>query len=198
MELATGTFRVCKAPVSNIQNLKHVVMSADKIDFLKNRLVPLLSKIPTDKSPAWGKMTMQQMVEHLSETFRIASGKTIHQLIVTPQEHLPKMQAFLMSEKPFRENTANPLLPQDPAPVTNMSIEDALKELEEEIQHFFAVFEANENLTTRNPVFGDLNFKMNVHLLYKHVTHHLKQFGVQEEQLPEPASPGTKKEDQNG
>ena len=83
-----------------------------------------------------------------------------------------------MSDKPFRENTVNPLLPKDPAPVTLPGVEQALHELEMEIEHFFSVFDANQELSTRNPIFGDLNFEMNVHLLYKHSWHHLKQFGV--------------------
>lgn len=153
-------------------------MNQDKIDFLQNRLVPLLRTIPSDQPPHWGKMTLQQLLEHLIDVFRIASGRTIHQTIITPQEKLSKMQDFLMSDKPFRENTANPLLPQDPAPVKLASIEEAYSDLEDEISHFFGVFEANENLSTRNPLFGDLNFEMNVQLLYKHTLHHLRQFGV--------------------
>ena len=153
-------------------------MNNDKIDLLRNKLVPLLTDIPSDTQPKWGKMTLQQMVEHLIDTFRIASGRSEFQQILTPKEKLPKMQDFLMSDKPFRENTLNPMLPQDPAPVVFPGIEDALSELQKDIDHFFAVFEANENLSTRNPIFGDLNFEMNVHLLYKHALHHLKQFGV--------------------
>jgi hypothetical protein len=40
------------------------------------------------------------------------------------------------------------------------------------------VFQENHMQQTRNPFFGDLNFEENVHLLYKHALHHLKQFGV--------------------
>src|SRR5579875_341363 len=122
-------------------------------------------------------MTVQQMVEHFTDSVRIASGQTVHQLIITPEENLQKMQDFLMSEKPFRENTRNPLMPEVPAPVRNSSIEKALNELQSELDQFFAVFEANQHLTTRNPLFGDLNFEMNVQLLHKHALHHLRQFG---------------------
>jgi hypothetical protein len=154
-------------------------MNNNKTDFLKNKLVLLLSDIPSDTQPRWGKMTLQQMVEHLIDIFRIASGRSEFQHILTPKEKLPRMQDFLMSDKPFRENTLNPMLPQDPAPVVYPGLEEALHELGKEIDHFFAVFEANDNLSTRNPIFGDLNFEMNVQLLYKHTLHHLKQFGVE-------------------
>jgi hypothetical protein len=154
-------------------------MNNNKTDFLKNKLVLLLSDIPSDTQPLWGKMTLQQMVEHLIDAFRIASGRSEFQQILTPTERLPRMQDFLMSDKPFRENTLNPMLPQDPVPVVFPRIEEALHELQKEVDHFFAVFEANENLSTRNPIFGDLNFEMNVQFLYKHSLHHLRQFGVE-------------------
>ena len=87
-------------------------MQAEKIDFLQNRFITLLKKIPTDTVPHWGKMTLQQMIEHFSDYTRIASGKTTFPDIVTPAENLERAREFLMSDKPFRENTPNPLMPQ--------------------------------------------------------------------------------------
>jgi hypothetical protein len=153
-------------------------MQAEKIDFLKNRFVPLLKKIPSDTTGAWGKMTLQQMTEHFADSVRIASGKTPFSDILTPPENLQRMRDFILSDKPFRENTTNPLLPEVPAPVRNISIDDALTELQTELKFFFSVFEKNHQQVTRNPFFGDLNYEENVHLLYKHAVHHLRQFGI--------------------
>ncbi|HEY0355247.1 MAG TPA: hypothetical protein VGC29_03530 [Flavisolibacter sp.] len=153
-------------------------MNAEKAEFLKHRFVPLLRQIPTDKTPLWGKMTLQQMIEHFSDTMRIASGKMIYTDILTPPENLQRMRDFIMSEKPFRENTMNPLMPEMPAPVVNPSVDEAIKELQKEIDFFFTVFEKNNLQVTRNPFFGDLNYEQNIQLLHKHALHHLKQFGV--------------------
>ena len=153
-------------------------MNEEKLQFLKHRLVILLRQVPSDTHPLWGKMTLQQMVEHFSDSVRIAAGKTAYTNIVTPEEHLDKMRSFLVSEKPFRENTLNPLMPEVPAPVRNRSAEEALSELKAELADFFDVFERNPIKATRNPIFGDLNFEENVQLLYKHALHHLKQFGI--------------------
>lgn len=154
-------------------------MNAEKASFLQSRFIHLLQQIPTDTKPAWGKMTLQQMIEHFSDYVRIASAKAPHPDIITPSEQLDKMRHFLESEKPFRENTPNPLMPEVPPPVRNPSKEEALKELKTEIDHFFAVFDENNLQTTRNPFFGDLNYEQNVQLLHKHALHHLRQFGVQ-------------------
>lgn len=153
-------------------------MESAKVHFLKTDFVPLLQRIPADTAPAWGKMTLQQMVEHFGDAVRIASGKLSNLPVATPEEHLPKMQAFIRSDKPFRENTRNPLLPEMPPPVRHASITIALTELQSELNDFFDVFSTNENNTTRNPIFGDLDFELNVQLLYKHALHHLRQFGV--------------------
>jgi hypothetical protein len=153
-------------------------MFSEKIDFLKYRFVALLKQIPSDTPPLWGKMTLQQMIEHFTDYTRIASGKTVFSDIVTPAEHLERSREFLMSEKPFRENTPNPLMPEVPAPVRNPSAAHAIKELKTEIDYFFTVFEKNNLMVTRNPFFGDLNFEQNVQLLQKHALHHLKQFGI--------------------
>ena len=156
-------------------------MIAEKADFLKNRLTTLLKQIPSDTPAKWGRMTLQQMIEHLSDSVRIASGKMSHKDIVTPQEHLQRMRDFMMSDKPFKENTPNPLMPFVPAPVINKSVNEAISELQQELKYFFAVFEKNKLQVTRNPFFGDLNFEENVHLLHKHARHHLKQFGKEVE-----------------
>ena len=153
-------------------------MNAEKRSFLEEKLVPAITAIPSDRPPLWGKMTLQQMTEHFSESVRIASGRKQYQEILTPEEQLIKMRNFLVSEKPFRENTENPLVPKIPAPVKNPSIAKALQELDEEIRYFFQYFKKHPNNTTRNPFFGDLNFDQNVQLLYKHALHHLKQFGA--------------------
>ncbi len=153
-------------------------MNEAKAGFLRTRFIPLLQDVPTETQPAWGKMTVQQMIEHFADSVRIASGRMVFTEFVSSPEHLEKARAFMLSEKPFRENTRNPLLPEVPAPVRNPSKEDAIKELQQELQTFFTVFEQNGLPTTRNPFFGDLNFAENVHLLHKHALHHLKQFGV--------------------
>ena len=69
-------------------------------------------------------------------------------------------------------------MPEVPAPVTNVSCDEAINELQKEVNYFFAVFKENNLQVTRNPFFGDLNYEENVHLLHKHALHHLRQFGV--------------------
>ena len=50
-----------------------------------------------------GMMTVHDMVEHMSDSFRQANGKDIHTEILTPLENIAKLQAFVLSDKPMRK-----------------------------------------------------------------------------------------------
>lgn len=150
----------------------------DKASFLKNELAGHIKNIPAGQLPAWGKMNLQQMTEHLGrDAFRVASGKITFPLM-TPEEHLPKMQAFIQSEIPFKENTVNRLMAAEPLPEEQSDMPSALAALQEEIDHFFSVYAAEPGKKVINPFFGELDYEMQVQLLHKHALHHLKQFGV--------------------
>lgn len=151
-----------------------------KASFLRNEFTGLLSQLTADTQRRWGKMAAQQMIEHMSYSLRQANGKDIYEL-VTPEEQVPKMQAFLMSEKPFKENTPNVLIGEDTIPNNRANIADAITELREELDHFFDVFDKEPNKKIMNPFFGELNYEMWVQLLHKHAWHHLNQFGIEKE-----------------
>ncbi|MCB0698732.1 MAG: hypothetical protein H6551_00735 [Chitinophagales bacterium] len=152
----------------------------EKAAFLRNKFIPLLRTIDPEQKPLWGKMNVHQMIEHMSYSMRQANGKDKYTLL-TSQELLPRMESFLMSEKPFRENTPNKLLPDDPEAPIQPTIEAAIEELQEEIEDFFDVYNSEPSLIITNPFFGHLNYERQVQLLYKHALHHLKQFGVSQE-----------------
>lgn len=130
--------------------------------------------------PRWGKMTVQQMIEHFSgDAVQNANGNLKFTEIVTPPAQLDRVREFLMSDKPFRENTQNPLLPEQPLPLRHQTVQAAIGELQQELIAFFEVYQETPQLNVRNPIFGDLNFEQNVQLLYKQALHHLKQFGIE-------------------
>ena len=125
----------------------------------------------------WGKMNAQQMVEHLTYSTSVATGK-IHQKKELTPELTEKARNFFLSDKPFRENTTNHLLPLTPYPTRNASMENAIREFETELNEFFSMFE-NSKRTTINPLAGEFNYEQWVHLLDKHFHHHAKQFGLE-------------------
>lgn len=154
-------------------------MEDQKLAFIKTGMFSLLKNIPADTKGNWGKMNAQQMVEHTADFFDVSANKGKQQLF-TPEEHLPKYMEFLLSDKQFRENTKAPLdvVPEEPQPLRTASMEAALKMLQQSVDDFCGYFENNPSQKTIHPVFGPLNFNEWVLLHYKHITHHLRQFGL--------------------
>lgn len=152
-------------------------MQNNKIDFLKTELVQNLKAAKADAQRQWGVMSFQQMIEHLVDTVKNASGR-LRLPLINEGERLAKFRAFLMSDSPFSPNTKNPLMNEEGAPLKQPDVSSAVNKLQKELDYFFETFEKQPDLQTANPFFGDLTFEENVQLLYKHAMHHLKQFNL--------------------
>lgn len=154
-------------------------MDAQKLAFITTAFPALVKAASPTTVASWGKMNFQQMIEHVSDFFKVSTNK-IQLPFVSNAEHLPKLREFLLSDKPFRENTKAPaaIIPDEPLPVRNESIEVAISKLEKQINDFVVYFEQHKDAVTKHPVFGPLNFNEWILLHYKHVQHHCKQFGL--------------------
>jgi hypothetical protein len=152
-------------------------MNNNKEIFLKKDFITLLKKLKGNEKGKWGIMNAHQMVEHFADAVKSANGKLVLPLL-NKDDALQKSREFLMSEKPFKENTKNPLLPETGLPLRKPDIESAINKLQKELNYFFELFEKHPGLKTTNAFFGELDFEMNVQLLHKHAIHHLKQFGL--------------------
>ena len=149
-----------------------------KARFLKQEYIPLLYKLAPDAPAQWGKMNVQQMIEHMADYVAMAYGNPPQEL-VTEEDKLERMQEFLKSEKDFRPNTANSLLPEEPYPSQLPSVRAAIEDLQDELNNFFAAFDTEKKKYVMNPFFGELDYGMSIQLLYKHAWHHLRQFGIE-------------------
>ena len=152
-------------------------MDSQKFEFITTEFISLIKNLPADATGKWGKMTAQQMIEHVSGFFKVSTNQ-LNFSLVTAMEHLPKYKEFLLSEKEFKENTKAPVLPEEPLPVNFSTIKEAVADLEKQIQLFVDKFSSGEIVSSQHPVFGDLNFEEWVLLHYKHLLHHAKQFGL--------------------
>ena len=154
-------------------------MDTQKLQFVIKESLPLFKNIKGDAIGNWGIMNGQQMLEHVAAFFAVSVGKIKFDL-VTPLEHLPKYRDFLFSDKEFRENTKAPLsvIGEETLPLRYASMEEALENLIKSIIDFENYFKVDAEKKTLHPVFGELNFEEWVLLHYKHVRHHLRQFGM--------------------
>ena len=148
-----------------------------KTHYLQQEFCKQLAAIPPDTRPLFGKMNVLQMVEHMGYAFQQASGRIpldpVHDEATTE-----KMYAFMISERPFKDNTPNPYLPDEPDAPKHITLPDAIASLQRDIDYFFQHFQHQPDARVLNPFFGNLTFEEWVHLLHKHAAHHLRQFGV--------------------
>ncbi|MBK7231156.1 MAG: hypothetical protein IPH93_02485 [Saprospiraceae bacterium] len=150
----------------------------DKEIFLRTIFVDKLRNVDPNSLGLWGKMNVHQMAEHMVLAFKTANGKIKVEEIITPPEKIQRSQEFILSDIPFKENTKNVLLPAEPFPIRNANYQEVLDKLEAEIAEMFRVYDEKPDLKLRNPIFGDIDRNLQIHLLHKHATHHLKQFGL--------------------
>lgn len=135
-----------------------------------------LNKLTADKKPAWGKMSAQRMVEHLTDTLRIATGESPQELVI-PEEKVERMVAFLYTDKPMARDIVVPFA-KEGTPLRNEELELAIDEFVEVYLDFQELFAQNPELKTVHAFYGPLNYEQWDLLNKKHLTHHFTQFEI--------------------
>ncbi len=154
-------------------------MNIEKLQFITIESIEKLNALTESIKPNWGVMSAQEMIEHLEYVFAISIEKNATKLY-TPTEQLPAYKAFLLSDKEFRVNTKAPIemVGETPEPLRYTSLDEAKEKLTNTVKDFTAFFENNEATKTLHPAFGMLDYNEWVLMHYKHVLHHLNQFGL--------------------
>ncbi len=150
----------------------------ERLIFLKTTVPATLKQLNANAKPKWGIMTAHHMVEHMTLAFQLANGWLKDDKPFTAEEKIPMMKRFILSERPFQENTKSPLLTDELMALNWASIEEAKSQFLQELSHIFEVYEANESLVIRNSIFGELNYEEQLALITKHIKHHFNQFGL--------------------
>ncbi len=135
-------------------------------------LLARVDQLRPDLKPAWGKMNATQMMTHLTEWMRLATGE----LTAAPRRmpmRFPVVKQLIIYLMPWPKGvpTAPELLSRE------SSGRDA------ERSDFTGRLRAFEKLKTKtdwplHPAFGRLSLAEWGVLGYKHTNHHLRQFGV--------------------
>jgi oxepin-CoA hydrolase/3-oxo-5,6-dehydrosuberyl-CoA semialdehyde dehydrogenase len=147
-------------------------------DFFEQDLDGLLRRLRPDMQPHWGRLTPQHMVEHLTWAIDGALGRW-PATVVTPPDKLPKLLPFLYSNLAMRHHFQHPQMPVGELPALRTgSLHEAVTEFWERWGEFQRHCEANPGTRSDHVVFGNLNEEEWRRLHFKHVVHHLSQFGL--------------------
>eukprot|EP01136_Pigoraptor_vietnamica_P013226 Opistho-1_new@4145 len=98
--------------------------------------ITTLNKLSADTTPLWGGMTPQHMVEHLTMTIQASSGKMNIEQRSTPEEAAVAKQALIYTDMQIKQGVKSPLMGEGLPPYVNASLQDAIGELQTELQHF--------------------------------------------------------------
>ena len=144
--------------------------------FLKETAFELLKGLEQEKPAAWGLMSAQHMVEHLSGLFLFTIGK-IQRAPFYEEEKLQRNYKYLITEdKPFARNIRIKGLEQ-PLPLRFDSLEEAISRLKKGVEGFYSYFGSKPKAhKTVHPSLGALNFEEWELFHSKHFKYHFSQF----------------------
>lgn len=131
-----------------------------------------IAKLSPESRPIWGKMNAGQMLKHCQRPLEIA----VHQKDFGLKPNILVKLFFkkaMYSDKPFMKNMPTPkgfIVSED---VDFNTEKESLLKL---INAFYQLKDQNE--WNPHPVFGKLSSQEWGQMQYKHLDHHLKQFGV--------------------
>ncbi|PJJ08907.1 uncharacterized protein DUF1569 [Flavobacterium sp. 1] len=142
----------------------------DKID--NQSIIDRISILEPDSKPLWGKMSVDQMLKHANETIIVAFGeKDIKVNFIS--RLLGKMSKKNIFNFGFKKNS----------PTAKEFIFTAKYDFDqvktELIKNFGRFTEKPVPITVMDhPFWGRMTYKDWNKLMWKHIDHHLKQFGV--------------------
>ena len=139
---------------------------------VKQEIIDRINKLTPQTKQLWGKMNASQMLAHVQMPIRIAYGT--HQ---PKGSFLLRLIGPLFKSKLWDENPYKQSLPTDP---TFIMIGEE-KEFEKEKLSLLNLINSfsNESIVgEQHPVFGKLTKENWSKATWKHLDHHLKQFGV--------------------
>jgi hypothetical protein len=136
-----------------------------------------LAALRADTPARWGRMSAQQMVEHLEWTFACSTGtRTVGCFI--PEELRPKYLAFLAHDRPTPQGFENPALTSGLPALAHAGFGAATAALKREVELYLSLAESSPGALRTHPLFGPIDAELWSRTHYKHVRHHFTQFGL--------------------
>jgi hypothetical protein len=152
--------------------MKSLVNPTDRIE-----IIDRLGRLTKQSRRLWGKMTPQQMVCHLSDSFKAAIGEKF----VSPGGNIlhRTLLKWIALRVPLRWPKGVPTRPemdQESGGTPPGDIEADMRELKRVMDRF--TMAERDFDWTRHPLFGEMSEEEWHRWGYLHADHHLRQFGL--------------------
>jgi hypothetical protein len=141
-----------------------------------SEIIERLDNLTKDSQAKWGKMNVNQMLVHCQKPIRLAFGE---ETVKPPGFFMKLMVKFfkptLYNDKPWKQGlpTAKEFMINEENDFKHAKLD--LKELVTRVHNNENFFKPSKN----HPIFGKMEYWMWGQSIYKHLDHHLNQFGAQ-------------------
>jgi len=138
----------------------------------RKELLDRLERLTPDTTPLWGKMTAPQMLAHLADWMLMAKGELKAARINRPLRY-PPLKQLVIYWLPFPKN-----VPTAPELKGRKPLEWGVERTA--VQRHVQSFENTDPIATwpEHPVFGKMTPRAWCVFAYRHMDHHLRQFGI--------------------
>jgi hypothetical protein len=138
----------------------------------RQALLDRLERLAPEARPLWGKMTAPQMLAHLVDWMRMAKGEIKATAQNRPLRY-PPLKQLVIYWLPFPKG-----VPTAPELIRNDHPEWAVEHAA--VRQYIQWFENLDPKATwpEHPVFGKMTPKAWCVFAYRHMDHHLRQFGI--------------------
>lgn len=139
---------------------------------VKQAIIDRINKLSAESKAQWGKMNAAQMFAHLQMPIGVALG--VHQPKGSFLLKLigPLFKIKLWDETPYKQG-----LPTDPTFVMT-GLEKEFEKEKKALLEMINKFSEETIVSEKHPIFGKLTKENWSKATWKHLDHHLRQFGV--------------------
>lgn len=153
-------------PLNNGMEVKNLFEPA-----AKQEIAERIGKLSAQSPHAWGKMNVAQMLAHIQLPLSIALGETKIKSGFIMKLIFPLFKKQLWDSKPYKKG-----LPTHPAFI--MTDEKVFETEKNKLLELLRRFEPSNMEALVHPVFGKMTLEQWGMSNWKHLDHHLQQFGV--------------------
>ncbi len=133
-----------------------------------------IEKLISESRPQWGSMSAAQMLAHCAEIQEVSNGKELKNTPFIAKLFKGMIRNMVVNEQPYPKSTrTHPQYKQ----TTDKDFETEKKRLLDSLDKFVNMDE-EEAKQIKHPLFGKMTPEEKGWSTYKHLDHHLSQFGV--------------------
>lgn len=132
-----------------------------------------INKLTPETQPQWGKMSVAQMLAHCTEIQDVCNGKELKNTPFLLKLFKGVIKKMVVNNKPYKHST--PTHPQYKQK-EQKNFEEQKSRLINSLETFMALHKAGNN--QKHSFFGVMTWEEKGWAMFKHLNHHLGQFGV--------------------